>query len=870
MATDWLIPDSLFGLLAFGLTYLLHSSIWIGLVAILLRIPFFQTAGLQNFLWKLALVGGVLTSLYATILGHRVLQLPTSHPPMVQEIEELGMPMMNPVLPESEAGEAHIPILEQPSSEVEPTTAHPIPPIPATPSISSVEKTETGFSQDQILHGVLWGCLLFWLMGSLFLLGKHIYQHLRFFKRIRNRDLVDQPKVFVIFQQIQKKARLNLGFQLTSSPLLSSPIVIQGKEICLPAQALQTLEANQLEGLIAHELAHVVRKDYHWSWFLLILDSLLFFQPLHKWAKNGIHRSTELLCDNWAAHTTGDSFALANCLLAVAKWMKPQAAPYSLIAGMALRKSELSTRISQLINTTNMQTQHFSRLKAYLTLGIALPLVMWALPGFSFMNPDEDEAVFSHIDPPSIEQKEPALQPLLAEEETLDMPIPADVQILEERDKTADSDDPLLLEEEDETKDSGTFERFMEAVRTGDLDQAKSALRDESFIHQTDPTGRTPLIEAADHGHFLIAFWLIIYGADVNAVDNQGYSALIEAADHGHSQIASLLIEKGADINLASPSGYTPLMEAAFDGEYDMCSVFLQEGALVNAQTSRGVTALMDAARKGHEEIVILLLEAGADVNMLDERGESALRKAKMNGHQSIANLLLENGARKDLMSAYTDRRINIDPANAPVIRIEKKFLSNQNHPYYEIMRQIYKRSPEQQHRYFNLLYQQNTNCSRQSGKKGLLKNQGGKNSWIFTLDYGSYVIYDTLQNCVHPGPGDQLYDAWKKEKEGLGITENYSMPIGSLPRGVGNLIQSPINDKLRVQLTLDQKRAVKIYVETIEGHLYHTITDSQLKGTFTLSWDVSDVPKDTYWLHITVDGQTLSQRIGKNCSIRW
>ena len=96
---------------------------------------------------------------------------------------------------------------------------------------------------------------------------------------------------------------------------MESPILIKNQEICLPEKALSKLNAPQIEAMLAHEMAHVVRKDYYWNCFFLALDTLLFFQPLHRLAIKEIQTTNELLCDEWAAKIIGNNLALAQCFI---------------------------------------------------------------------------------------------------------------------------------------------------------------------------------------------------------------------------------------------------------------------------------------------------------------------------------------------------------------------------------------------------------------------------------------------------------------------------------------------------------------------------------------------------------------------------
>ena len=69
------IQSSLNELVAFALTYLLHSSTWILLVLCLVKIPFFNTPLLKNYLWKGALIGGLLTSMLIHFSGNSLLEI---------------------------------------------------------------------------------------------------------------------------------------------------------------------------------------------------------------------------------------------------------------------------------------------------------------------------------------------------------------------------------------------------------------------------------------------------------------------------------------------------------------------------------------------------------------------------------------------------------------------------------------------------------------------------------------------------------------------------------------------------------------------------------------------------------------------------
>jgi HEAT repeat protein len=136
--------------------------------------------------------------------------------------------------------------------------------------------------------------------------------------------------------------------RLTSSATISSPVALGLGEICVPDAALTDLDADQQRGLLAHELAHLARRDPLWLDCASIIERVFFFQPLNRLARRELQNAAEYLCDDWAAARTGSGVPLAKCLARVAEWI--QASPLGVpVAGMAEQRSLLVARIARLI-----------------------------------------------------------------------------------------------------------------------------------------------------------------------------------------------------------------------------------------------------------------------------------------------------------------------------------------------------------------------------------------------------------------------------------------------------------------------------------------------------------------------------------------
>lgn len=87
--------------------------------------------------------------------------------------------------------------------------------------------------------------------------------------------------------------------------------------IVLDRGLVAELDRFELEGVIAHELAHVRRRDNGVAAVLGVVRDLAFFVPGIGWAARQLHRERELAADQVAVGVTGKPGALAGGLLKV-------------------------------------------------------------------------------------------------------------------------------------------------------------------------------------------------------------------------------------------------------------------------------------------------------------------------------------------------------------------------------------------------------------------------------------------------------------------------------------------------------------------------------------------------------------------------
>lgn len=84
--------------------------------------------------------------------------------------------------------------------------------------------------------------------------------------------------------------------------------------VWLPVSLLTQLPREQVEALLAHELAHVARMDWLWNGLQCVVEALLFFHPAAWWLGRRIRAEREHACDDLAVAACGDAIALAEAL----------------------------------------------------------------------------------------------------------------------------------------------------------------------------------------------------------------------------------------------------------------------------------------------------------------------------------------------------------------------------------------------------------------------------------------------------------------------------------------------------------------------------------------------------------------------------
>src|SRR5712691_1624888 len=144
---------------------------------------------------------------------------------------------------------------------------------------------------------------------------------------------------------LQRRMRLDRVIRYCECHRLDAPAVLGWFRpvVLLPARALTGLTEEQIEAVIAHELAHIRRLDCFVNLFQIATETLLFYHPAVWWVSQRIRVEREHCCDDEAIAICGDAVNYARALTLMEEW---RTAPALL---MAANRSPLAERVMRLL-----------------------------------------------------------------------------------------------------------------------------------------------------------------------------------------------------------------------------------------------------------------------------------------------------------------------------------------------------------------------------------------------------------------------------------------------------------------------------------------------------------------------------------------
>src|SRR5689334_8969074 len=237
----------------------------------------------------------------------------------------------------------------------------------ATAAAPSTWQTIVAFANSHLPQFVL-----AWMVGVLLLSVRLMFGWLRA-HRIATRNASEAtPEWQRAARRLAHALRIRGAIRLLESAAVEVPTVIGFLRpvVLLPVATLSGLSTEQMEMVLAHELAHIRRHDFFVNLMQAVVETLLFYHPAVWWISGRIRAEREHCCDDVAVAVCGNPLLYARALTRLEELRVDPAQAF-----VAANGGSLITRIRRLCGARAEATNGPSRWVA----GAALLTVLAAL-----------------------------------------------------------------------------------------------------------------------------------------------------------------------------------------------------------------------------------------------------------------------------------------------------------------------------------------------------------------------------------------------------------------------------------------------------------------------------------------------------------
>jgi beta-lactamase regulating signal transducer with metallopeptidase domain len=237
--------------------------------------------------------------------------------------------------------------------------------------VAAVSGAPAAESQRVQPTAMLW-LVEIWFLGVL-ILSLRTAGGLLWIERMRRKEMrpIGQ-QLYERYVVLQRRMGLDRVIRYCECHCLDVPAVLGWFRpvVLLPMRALAGMDEQQIEAVIAHELAHIRRLDCFVNLFQIAVETLLFYHPAVWWVSQRVRAERENCCDDEAISVCGDRVIYVRALTLMEEW---RTAPALM---MAANRSPLGERVVRLLGLSGAAASGRARMGG---LGVSLVCLTGAL-----------------------------------------------------------------------------------------------------------------------------------------------------------------------------------------------------------------------------------------------------------------------------------------------------------------------------------------------------------------------------------------------------------------------------------------------------------------------------------------------------------
>jgi beta-lactamase regulating signal transducer with metallopeptidase domain len=227
--------------------------------------------------------------------------------------------------------------------------------------------------------------------GGVVLFGSRLLSGVAGVSRLRQSRLPVPDKLMEMVTRLGQQLKIDANSVVYLSEQVADAMAIGLVRplVLIPAAWVTEMPLEMLEAVIAHELAHLARRDLWVNLLQRMVETVLFYHPAVWWLSRRLRIERELCADEMAVAATGKRLEYAQALEHIAGKRLAEIRP----ALAAFLRGENDMRLLQRVrNVLDQPPQERSRLWPAGLAALALPLGIWAAAAYnSKALADDDE-----------------------------------------------------------------------------------------------------------------------------------------------------------------------------------------------------------------------------------------------------------------------------------------------------------------------------------------------------------------------------------------------------------------------------------------------------------------------------------------------
>jgi len=257
-------------------------------------------------------------------------------------------------------------------------------------SASVFEQFSAYFSRNTPLIATLW------MLGMTFFLLRMLGA-LMYANQLKRRHVSPVPEKWQqTLLHFARRIGIRRAVRLLESAAIKTPMTIGYLKpvILLPIGMVNNLSPQQVEAVLAHELAHIYRSDFLVNIFQAIIETLFYFNPAVWWLSAAVRAEREDCCDDIAILHCNNSLDYAKALVSVQEWGRPRT---NFALAFSGGKNRLLNRVRRILNHPQNKSNIMEKFTATCLMLLAV-LAITVSAAYPDQNSPDTTAVLSEID----------------------------------------------------------------------------------------------------------------------------------------------------------------------------------------------------------------------------------------------------------------------------------------------------------------------------------------------------------------------------------------------------------------------------------------------------------------------------------------